>query len=84
MVTLCHTQAAEEWHQQKKRVRERERDKTLTRKRRKGKFDTATSSFLNLLIIQSYRKKLKKAKLKNSFQLRKRIKTNFCLENSIS
>ena len=36
-------------------------------------FDTATSSFLNLLINKSYRKKLTKAKIK-SFQLRNKEK----------
>ena len=30
-------------------------------------FDTATSSFLTLLITKSYRKKLKKVKLKKKF-----------------
>ena len=73
MVRLRHITAAKVREQQKKR--ERERDKTLTKKRRKGKltererktgissmigFDTATSSFLTLLINKPYRKKNRK------------------------
>ena len=69
MITLRYILEAEVRHQQ--RERERERDKTWTRKRRKGTltereketgissmigFDTATSSFLTLLINKSYRK----------------------------
>ena len=48
------------------------------------RFDTATFSILTLLINKSYRKKLKKAKLKR-FELRnQKIQTIFCHESSFN
>ena len=49
--------------------KEKERNPNQEREKETGLspiigFDTATSSFLTLLIIKSYRKKLKKSKLK--------------------
>ena len=67
-MTSRHITAAEVRHQQKslgKRERERERENVCERgvlgKFSKMRFDSATSSFLALLLIKSY-KKLKKAK----------------------
>ena len=46
--------------------------------------DSVTSTFLGLLVNKSNRKKLKKAKLKTSFQLRgKKVQNHFCLESSV-
>ena len=76
MMTLRHKTAAEVRNQQREREREikreRERGKEPQPKERKGDrhisskigFDTATSSFLNLFINKSHRKKTEKAKLK--------------------
>ena len=73
MMTLRHIRAAEVRHQQKKSERERqswnvneqEKEKNPNRKREIGifsmvGFDSATSSFLALLVIISYRKNRKK------------------------
>ena len=93
MVTLRHITAAEERNQLKEREREikREREKktkgTPTEREETGissmiGFDTATSSFLALLInnhIKTEKDKIKKV-LNSAI---KEIKTIFCLESSV-
>ena len=79
MVTLRHITAAEVRNQQKKRAREIKRERERKGKEPKPRereketgissmigFDTASSSFLTLLINKSYRKKLK-GKIKKKF-----------------
>ena len=68
-------------------MNEKEKGKNPHRKREKETgissmigFDNETSSFLTLLINKAYRK-LKKGKLE-SFELRNKIKTIFCLKSS--
>ena len=96
MVTLRHITAAEVRNEQREREREREREIKRERER-EGKepqpkereeniigFDTATSSFLTLLISKSYKKteegKIKEKVLNSKI---KKIKIIFCFENSV-
>ena len=79
-MTPRHIKAAEVRHHKRVKERERERERGIFSM---TGFDSASSSFLALLVIKSYKKKLKSAKFERKisrFQRGKNVQTCLFLE----